>query len=755
MQLTLALSDSLPSLKFHDYIFVSVTKFGLLLGKFYLGKVDCDGESAIIQNCCQCRLFWSLVLGQTLDDGWNSKESPSMISDFQLGQVVADRYRIDKVLGRGGMGIVYKVEQIFLRRTFAIKTLDIANASEIAWRRFQKEAETVSRLDHPNIIRIHDFGLIDEKQPFYVMDFVEGESLDERVKRIGPLKLEEALSSFIKVAFALAHAHANGVIHRDIKPSNIMFGCSGAAGDQSVKIVDFGISKLLSEGSESQNLTRVGEIFGSPLYMSPEQCTGTSIDHRTDIYSFGCAMFDALTGCPPHVGDSTLSTMMKHRVEEPPSLREASLGKNFPESVELLLRKLLEKNPDQRYQSFEQVAADLIAIESGRTPASKVTIVKAPKIIQLPASEKLPMLSLVSGRTFAVLLTVVVAVAASFYVHQNNSKIAQAALAVSTRNRDEETVVENKSLLHSVPNSQVNAFYKSGALSKRTEMERSYKQSKTFSTICLESSGQKVRVFQFPEDFCLGTIVVETSQVRAQGDVLLPTLKPFEFVASYKCCERPSLFSKFRDDEISDLDMRGVETASDDVLSYLSNWKQLHSLNLEVTEVTDRGLKYLDGCSNLRELILDNTEVTGGGLASFKGLKSLEKLRAGLIPDSWKVISALKNSEQILELRLWQTHLNDENIQDIGTLKNLEYLDIAGNTGITDKGLRSLSHLSKLQFIKVCGCKLTAGCIATLKTLPSLEELSVTRNQFDAVTLNKIKTALPKLKVTYERQLDL
>jgi serine/threonine-protein kinase len=188
------------------------------------------------------------------------------------------------VLGKGGMGLVYKVEQIFLGQELALKTIDKGELTDISLRRFQTEARAVFSVNHPNIVALHDFGLLDETTPFMVMELATGRTLAE-ILQDRSLTLDEALSLFIQVCFGLAHAHENGVIHRDIKPSNIMLMDGMPWGTEgSVKILDFGIAKLVHhEEGEIQALTRTGEIFGSPLYMSPEQCLGGKVDHRSDI----------------------------------------------------------------------------------------------------------------------------------------------------------------------------------------------------------------------------------------------------------------------------------------------------------------------------------------------------------------------------------------------------------------------------------------------------------------------------------------
>src|SRR5262249_28114870 len=161
---------------------------------------------------------------------------------------------------------------------------------------FQKEAQAASRLDHQNLVKAHDFGLVDEGRPYFVMDLVEGRTLSQRIKEEGPISVAEALKIFIPVCFGLEYAHDHGVVHRDLKPSNIMLTMK-SDGQYEPKVVDFGIAKFVQEQEGTTTaLTKTGEIFGTPFYMSPEQCKATNVDNRSDIYSLGCVMFEALTG---------------------------------------------------------------------------------------------------------------------------------------------------------------------------------------------------------------------------------------------------------------------------------------------------------------------------------------------------------------------------------------------------------------------------------------------------------------------------
>ncbi|MBS1954222.1 MAG: serine/threonine protein kinase [Cyanobacteria bacterium SZAS-4] len=286
--------------------------------------------------------------------------------EFNPGHMLGGRYQVITCLGRGGMGIVYKVKQFFLDKELALKTISKQCLTEKSIRRFQQEAITTFAIDHPNVIMVNDFGLLDDDTPFLVMELIDGETLGDRLKVCSRLSVDEVIDLFIQVCFGMSYAHTKGIVHRDIKPNNIMLIHGMPLGTEgSVKVVDFGIAKYSArEGGEVQALTRTGEVFGSPLYMSPEQCQGETVDHRSDIYSLGCVMFEALTGTLPFIGENALLTMLKHQQDPTPTLREAT-GNTYPKSLEAIVAKMLAKQPGERYQSLGDVAMELNAIKTG------------------------------------------------------------------------------------------------------------------------------------------------------------------------------------------------------------------------------------------------------------------------------------------------------------------------------------------------------------------------------------------------------
>lgn len=280
-------------------------------------------------------------------------------------------YRPLEVLGEGGMGIVLKVEDTTDGKLYAIKLLRASFLDDDATlKRFEKEAEAAMLLHHPGIVSAREYGLGQGQVPYMVMDFVEGECLADRLKR-GPIQINEALDIFIAIGEALEYAHEQGVIHRDIKPSNVMLVKDPASGRTKVKLVDFGIARIILSGKGSAcSLTQTGEIFGSPHYMSPEQCLGQESDASSDIYAFSCLMYECVSGQTPFVGTNSVKIILSHLEENPAPLtdvlkKQAWYRKVGPHNLErykylsLMLAHGLEKDRKYRYDTTPYVMSQL------------------------------------------------------------------------------------------------------------------------------------------------------------------------------------------------------------------------------------------------------------------------------------------------------------------------------------------------------------------------------------------------------------
>jgi len=284
--------------------------------------------------------------------------------------VLDANYEILEKLGQGGMGVVYKVKDLTTDKIFAVKVLNEGLCQDKRnVERFENEIKASMSLSHPNLVTVYKQGTTTSGAPYLLMDYLEGENLSEFLKREGCIPPERAVDFFHQICEAFNHAHAKGIVHRDIKPGNIIV-CKTEGGNDYVKIVDFGIAKILPASGESiKQLTQTGELLGSPFYMSPEQCRGEELDARSDIYSLGCVMYEVLSGKPPFEGTNPVKIILQHLNEQPkPFDSFLSIGPDLEEVVMTCLRKA----PADRYQSVYEIMTDLDRIRSGKTPMRRI-----------------------------------------------------------------------------------------------------------------------------------------------------------------------------------------------------------------------------------------------------------------------------------------------------------------------------------------------------------------------------------------------
>lgn len=261
----------------------------------------------------------------------------------ELRTALADRYRLIAEAGRGGMATVYRAEDLKHRREVAIKVLSPELSSTIGEDRFSREIHIAARLQHPHILPVHDSGEAGRRL-YYVMPFVEGESLRARLRRESQLPLEDAVAITLEIAGALGYAHSRGVVHRDIKPENVLLEQGHAV------LADFGIA--LATADSGEKLTQTGTSVGTATYMSPEQFAGAEVDARSDVYSLGCMLYEMLVGEVPFTGPSMMAIMARHTMEQVPSIRV--VRPSVPDEVEDAVYRALEKVPADRFQSMDE-----------------------------------------------------------------------------------------------------------------------------------------------------------------------------------------------------------------------------------------------------------------------------------------------------------------------------------------------------------------------------------------------------------------
>jgi serine/threonine-protein kinase len=322
---------------------------------------------------------------------------------MQSGARLAGRYLLDTHIGRGGMAAVWRATDELLHRPVAVKLLEITSEDvDRSAERFVREARATAALSHPNIVTIFDTG-VDGTTAFLVMELLAGPNLRDRLAANGPLPVDDVLRIGGQVAGALAAAHATGMVHRDVKPANIVH-----SDPTTVKVVDFGVVRMLEETTDSFSLTATHAVIGTAAYLSPEQAAGGPVDARSDLYGLGCVLFTLLTDRAPFGGDSAVAVLGQHLHSTPPPL--ASLRPDTPPALAQLVDQLLAKDPNARPQTALDVERRLAQITAGDTTATTVL----PPAVASPDTAVLPILPVRRRRTglFLVAAAIVVALTA-------------------------------------------------------------------------------------------------------------------------------------------------------------------------------------------------------------------------------------------------------------------------------------------------------------------------------------------------------
>jgi serine/threonine protein kinase len=679
-------------------------------------------------------------------------------SDFSSGTVVGGAFKIVSVIGEGGMGIVYLAQHLGLNRPYALKVLSPSIVSEQSWLRFKAEAKTLSVLSHPGLVKVYDLGIHENTVPYYSMDYLEGETLEDLLVRKGPQEFEFTISVFLAVLDALAYAHRNNVVHRDIKPANI-FICQ----NHEIKILDFGISKLVGDkqSHRNQELTAVGEVFGSPYYMSPEQCRGEQIDFRSDIYSVGCTLFEALTGYVPFESANSLEIAMLHEEGEIPLLSDVC-DITFPPSLDVVIEKCLAKLPQDRYQSAKEMAIDLTRIKEGKSlDAYAGAATGAKRSSSFESSDgKPPFMS----RQALALASMCLLLAAGLAIWINGSvlvgpdarlrgylqrnalrykpveQLSQATVSSPTTGKEQEV-----SVLASLT-SPANTL---------SEQDKSYvedflKTTPKFYSVVIEANGRKLKGFDFPSNFSLGTLDIsfnnEFSSCDAQGRISVPLTAKLYLRAGQCISDFPELLSRFHPTELYSLHLGQKPADSERMLAQVSHLTSLESLYLAEMMIDTENQKYLDCLKKLTVLTLLNCSCSPNSLSKLSLLANVRDIVADDCPASLytQLIEAISHNSHLADLTLRRAPLIHSDVKVLASIGSLRSLSLRSST-VDNSDLQTLTALRNLQVLDLGSTGVDEKCIDSLMKFPKLKTLSV--SGFSPAAIKRLKLALPSLTV--------
>lgn len=622
-------------------------------------------------------------------------------------------FRLIELIGIGGMGAVYLVEHLALGRKFALKILTSELVNEQIWQRFKAEAKILASLNHPTLVKVYDLGVHDQTIPFYSMDYLDGRSIEQIVAQDGPIDLDTTINIMLEVLDGLAYAHRNGIIHRDLKPGNIMT-CTidGAA---AVKVLDFGISKLIDSRGTTQAMTMAGDIFGSPFYMSPEQSAGESVDARSDIYSIGCTIFEMLTGFVPYENKSSIEIMMMHQEADIPLLAEVS-DIEYPPSVDLVLAKCLAKSPDARYQSAKELAIDLSRIKEGKpvNAYAQGFAKRGAVVTDKDEAKKETSISAIALLGLAVATLIAPGFIFYFWTTQHQQ--------------------------HPSTKAQVNAIFDGNHVLPESEFtELAAAKPAFFSHIAKDPA---FTTFTFPSNQSIGEICSDHSQgeiLEAKGNVTLANKSRFKFSANRFLIEHPNLFQGFRPNELACVT---TPNSSDEILKlkmalpHICALTGISRLDAQLSELDDSDIPCLNKLTSLVDLNLSFTEVTGKGLAKLLRLRELDKLVFNYNKDISDLIQATAGAKHIRELCLDSPEkpLEKEDLLLLGQLKTLHFLSLQ-NTGITDKNLELLYDLPRLTTLNVNDCPLSKEAIAKLRKAYNRPNMTIVSSTDELIKL--------------------
>ncbi|MBP9094517.1 protein kinase [bacterium] len=703
---------------------------------------------------------------------------------YTAGDIVGESYILLSLLARGGMGVLFKAKHIQLDRIFALKLLPANQISEVNWRRFEIEGRALAKLSHPNIVQIYNMGVDQKGCPFYVMELLEGQSMAEYIEE-QTMSIEQFVQSFKDVCAALQLTHSKGIVHRDIKPSNLFMVQPSSKLESKIrrtKVVDFGIARLnASEGHNLQGLTRPGEVFGSPAYMSPEQTEGKAVTLASDIYSLGCTMYAALAGHAPFKGATAIQTMMAHQTDSPPPINRLDFSPEQNNACNEIITCCMEKSPEDRVSNVEQITEMLSAIPTDLSSAvssqsltknqnlkSKDNLFKfSPRTSRNTANtldetttnqqreaatNQKKLLIIAAIATMSVTAAIVAGPSAltSILLKQKEGNVNQTASPTTANlTTDKPTsaqILEASTKLRDE---------KMPPVSEDIDIEDYISRTNKSLSEVIGEGGKKHRVFNFPTKMTIGRIAPnltrkaqfkanssqqESSDKPAQGQIIWHDAEPVNFIGGLKISKIPEVYEHFDDQAIASLTLKSPEKLPR--IETLAGWSNLSSLHLHDCTLDAAYTKGLDKLEHLQSLTLDNTKLDSEALTSISLLTRLNSLQLDRIEDHSALLHSLEYVRSLTYLELRNLNLNEENMISLKKLPNLKQLDLRYST-LPDTAMIELSKFSNLQVLNLDRTIYKPQSIYALASSKSLRTLYVDKDRPSEQILKEFKKLCP------------
>ncbi|MBA4076158.1 MAG: hypothetical protein C0508_14030 [Cyanobacteria bacterium PR.023] len=705
---------------------------------------------------------------------------------LESGTIFGATYKIIDFIGEGGMGLVYKVEHLLMAKLLALKILKTENLTEAVWKRFRAEGQAIARLDHSNIVRIYDMSQSEDGVPFYTMDLLIGQSLADYLQENRRLSEAEALPIFRQVCAGLAYAHERGIIHRDIKPGNIML-IDRAEADKTkaedirqklVKIVDFGIAKLTDEsGNTIQGLTKPGEVFGSPLYMSPEQCNGQKVDQRSDLYSVGITLFQALTGKPPLLGKTAIETTIMHQTTKPARLNDLSDQVEYSPRLEALVAKMLEKRPQDRYSSLAEVAKELLEIERSEAKEEGELLQKLAlkedsdsdfgnhwhdgsesQTTTQPSASSTTTQRVALLAVFTMLAAAAIASAIIYRTKITNEKIGDEIKAGSKQtlaSKQSEERVGISSLLQS-PREETKKLkiIPAPKLDQTTQnkVENFIESTKGKLSTKRTVGNERLITFNFPAAFSYGilncrgpnnfTLNSEAQNKISVSDNTLRKLRGNDIIRAY-----PQLLTRLGANDLWSLTIEGQTTDPGLLLTNIANLTGLYELTLTNSLIPCNQLANLNTLSRLKILRLATIKIDGDKIAQASFLKQLQHIDLENCDNILPLLQNLKQSSALEKLVLNKCTLSDQEIKALSEISCLKKL-ILSKSSVSDDDLKQLTHLSRIEELDIEKCSnLDSDCLRSLKAWPKLNSLKISKRLLEPNDVEDLQSIQRQRKV--------